>query len=191
MSPPCHRNLAEANTTCLGLVLNSALYLNLINTDFIKPSYHGTVGIVATNSTGPQIDERVGNHKEKLREWQETTRTDQALQQQLIAVFDEEYLRRLRNMHTGHVGVTTQQMLDHLYENYGVITAVDIDDNDIRMRELYNPTFPIETFFHQIELAVEYITAGKRPYQTVQVVSRAYLLVLQTGLYTEACREWD
>ena len=123
----------------LGLILNSALYLNLINTGFIKSSYHGTVGIVATNSTGPQIDERVGNHKEKLGEWQETTRTDQALQQKLIAVFDEEYLRGLRNMHTGHVGVTTQQMLDYLYENYGVITAVDIDDNDIRMRKLFKP----------------------------------------------------
>ena len=68
---------------------------------------------------------------------------------------------------------------------------MDIDDNDIRMRELYNPTLPIETFFHQRELAVEYVTAGKRPHQTLQVVSRAYLLVLQNGLYTEACREWD
>ena len=94
-------------------------------------------------------------------------------------------------MHTGYVGVTTQQLLDHLYENYGVITAVDIEDNDTRMRESYNPTFPIETLFHQIELAVEYATAVKRPYQTAQVVSRAYLLVLQTGLYPEACHDWD
>ena len=94
-------------------------------------------------------------------------------------------------MHTGYMGVTTQQMLDHLYENYGIITAVDIEDNDTRMREPYNPTFPIETLFHQIELAVEYATAGKRPYQEDQVVSRAYLLVLRTGLYAEACRDWD
>ena len=122
------------------------------------------------------------NHKEQLREWREFTRTDQALQQQLIAVFDEDYLS---------VGVTTQQMLDHVHENYGVITAVDIEDNDTRMQEPYNPTFPIETFFHQIELAVEYATAGKRPYETAQVVSRAYLLILQTGLYPEACRDWD
>ena len=82
---------------------------------------------------------------------QETTRTDQALQQQLIAFFDEEYLRGLCNMHTGYVGVTTKQILDHLYKNYGIFTAVDIEDNDTRMREPYNPTFPIETLFHQIE----------------------------------------
>ena len=69
-------------------------------------------------------------------------------------------------------------MLDHLYENYGVITTVDIEDNDTRMRKPYNPTFPIETLLHQIELAVEFTTAGKRPYQTTQVVSCAYPLVL-------------
>ena len=33
-------------------------------------------------------------------------------------------------MHTGYVGVTTQKMLDHLYENYNVITAVDIKYNN-------------------------------------------------------------
>ena len=46
-------------------------------------------------------------------------------------------LRCLRNMHTGYAGVTTQQMMDHLYQNYGVITTVNIKDNDIRMREPY------------------------------------------------------
>ena len=131
------------------------------------------------------------NHKEQLREWQETTRTDQALQQQLIAVFNEEYLRGLHNMHTCYIGVTTIQILYHLYENYRIITAVDIEDNDTRMREPHNPTFPIGTLFHQIELAVEYATTGKKPYQEAQVVSRTYLLVLRTGLYAEACHDWD
>ena len=94
-------------------------------------------------------------------------------------------------MHTGYVGVATQQMLTHLYDNYGVITAVDIEDNGIRIREPYNPTFPIETLFHQIELVVEYATAGKIPYQDAQVVSRAYLVVLRTGLYPESYHNWD
>ena len=81
----------------LGLVLNNAIFNKLTGTDFIKPSNPGTVATIPTGSIGPQIDILVRNHKEQLREWQETTRTDQALQQQLIAVFDEEYLRGLRN----------------------------------------------------------------------------------------------
>ena len=143
--------------------MNDDVYLNLTGTDFIKPPNSGTVATIPANSTTPQIDERVRNHKENLR----------------------EYLSGLRNMYTDYVSVITQQMLDHLYENYGAITAVDIEDNDTRMRESYNPTFPIETLFHQMELAVEYDTAGKRPYQTAQVVSRAYLLVFCKLDYTQ------
>ena len=175
----------------LCLVLNAALYFTLTSTEFIQLTNPGTVVTIPPGSTGPQIDIIVRNHKEQLREWQETTRTDQAIQQQLIAVFDEEYLRGLRNIHTGYVGVTTQQILIHLYDDYDVITAVDTESNDTRMRKTYSPTFTIETLFHQIELAVEYTTAGRRPHQDAQVVSRTYLLVLKTDLYPEVCRDWD
>ena len=112
------------------------------------------------------------NHKTKLREWQETTRTDQVLQQQLITAFDEKYIRGLRNMHTGYVGVTTLQMLTHLYDNYGNITAVDIENNDEEMRTPYNHALPIESLFHQIEVAVKFAEAGKRPYEKAQVAKQ-------------------
>ena len=94
-------------------------------------------------------------------------------------------------MHTGYVGITTLQMLTHLYDNYGIITAVDIENNDEEMRIPYNPALPIESLFHQIEVAVEFAEAVKRPYEKAQVVSRAYLLILRTGLYQEAYRDWD
>ena len=92
-------------------------------------------------------------------------------------------------MHTSYVDVVTQQILDHLYENYVVITIIDIEDSDTRIREPYNLTFLIEKMLNQIELAVEYTTAAKRPYQNDEIVSRDYLLVLKTGLYPEACRD--
>ena len=91
------------------------------------------------------------DNKTKLREWQETIHTDQALQQHLITAFDEQYIRGLQNIYTGYVGVTTLQMLTHLYDNYRIITAVDIENNDEEMRTTCNPTLIIETLFHQIE----------------------------------------
>ena len=59
------------------------------------------------------------------------------------------------------------------------------------MRTPYNPALPIETLFHQIEVAVEFAEDDNRPYEKTQVISRAYLLILRTGLYQEACRDWD
>jgi hypothetical protein len=82
------------------------------------------------------------------------------------------------------------RILTHLYTTYGVITPIDIEDNDAKMRAPFDPTQPIELLFDQIETAVEFSDAGNRPYNPDQVVSRAYLLILQTGLYSDACRDW-
>ena len=59
------------------------------------------------------------------------------------------------------------------------------------MRNPYNSALPIETLFHQIEVAVEFTEAGNRPYEKSQIISRAYLLIFRTGLYQEVCRDWD
>ena len=91
----------------------------------------------------------------------------------------------------GYVGVITNTILQHLYDNYGVITAVDIEDNDTAMRAEYDLSQPIEVLLYQIEIAVQFSEAGKSPYEPKQVVSRAYLLVLKTGLYSEACKDWE
>ena len=82
-------------------------------------------------------------------------------------------------------------MIQHLYNNYGVITAVDIENNDTKLRAYYDPSQPIEVLFHQIKTAVEFTEAVNRPYDPKQVVSRAYLLILTTGLYPEVCKDWE
>lgn len=190
-SASVHSNLGGGQHGLLGLTLQDRTYTTLTGVPFILPTNPGTVPNIPAGSSGPQISQFESAHKEELREWQETTRADQALQQQLLSVFDEEYLRGLRNMHMGYVGVSTNTMLQHLYDNYGVITAVDIEDNDTTMRAEYDPSQPIEVLFHQIETAVEFAEAGNRPYDPKQVVSRAYLLILKTGLYAEACKDWE
>ena len=132
----------------LELLLHPEKYKRLATHDFTAPNNPGTSPNIPVEATWPQINEIVRDHKTKLREWQETSRTDQALQQQLITAFDEQYLRGLRNIHTGYVSVVTFQMLMHLYDNYGIITAVDIENNDKEIRTPYNPALPIETLFH-------------------------------------------
>ena len=190
-SASVHSNLGGGQHGLLDLTLQDRTYTTLTGVPFILPTNPGTGPTIPAGSSGPQIYQFERAHKEELRQWQETTRTDQALQQQLLSVFDEEYLRGLSNLHMGYVGVSTNTMLQHLYDNYGVITAVDIEDNDTTMRSDYNPSQPIEVLFHQIETAVEYAEAGNRPYDPKQVVNRAYLLILKTSLYPEACKDWE
>jgi hypothetical protein len=174
----------------LGLVLPPATYATLTNVVFNTPVNPGTTPNIEAGGTAVQIHEIVRQHKENIRVWREYNATDKALQQQLINTFDEPYIQGLRDRHTSYNNVSAMQILTHLYTTYGVITPIDIEDNDAKMRAPFNPTQPIEVLFDQIETAVKFADAGNRSYNPDQVVSRAYLLILQTGLYSDACLDW-
>jgi hypothetical protein len=174
----------------LGLILPPATYATLTNAVFNTPVIPGTTPNIEAGGTAVQIHEIVRQHKENLRVWREYNATDKALQQQLINTFDKPYIRGLRDRHTSYNNVSAMQILTHLYTTFGVITPIDIENNDAKMRAPFDPTQPIELLFDQIGTAIKFAGAGNRPYNPDQVVSRAYLLILQTGLYSDACRDW-
>ena len=165
----------------LGLVLPPATYATLTNVVFNTPVNPGTTPNIEAGGTAVQIHEIVRQHKENLRVWREYNATDKALQQQLINTFDEPYIQGLRDRHTSYNNVSAMRILTHLYTTYDVITPIDIEDNCAKMRAPFDPTQPIGLLFDQIETAVEFADAGNRPYNPDQVVSRAYLFILQTG----------
>ena len=60
---------------------------------------------------------------------------DDALKTQLLDAVEEPYVSELRNCYTGYMGVTTRDLLDHLMDRYGNITAADLKANEARINE--------------------------------------------------------
>ena len=89
----------------------------------------------------------VRQHKEDLRVLHLVENTELALKSQLIDTFEETFFRRLRNRHTGFFGITYLQMITHLYDSYGLITALDIIENEKRIDKPYDPSEVIDTYF--------------------------------------------
>ena len=77
--------------------------------------------------------------------------TDLSLTKTIISVFDGLYLKGIGRRHVKFLGVPLIDIIRHLYENYGTLNQVDIDDNDKKMSKHYKPTLPIEVMFDQIE----------------------------------------
>ena len=101
------------------------------------------------------------------------------------------YFRGLRNCHTGFTGISYLDMVTHLYTNYGIITAVDIMENEKRMNTPYDPSIAIELYFDQIETAVEFAEAGKSSFTTTQITTKAFIQMFQTGLCKDECKPWN
>jgi hypothetical protein len=60
----------------------------------------------------------------------------------------------------GYANLSARDMLDHLFETYGNITAVDLEINFEHMRRAWDPQQPVESLFKQIQGCAGYSEAG-------------------------------
>jgi hypothetical protein len=70
------------------------------------------------------------------------------------------YLDILNDNMVGYTNISARDMLDHLFETYGNITAVDLEINFEHMRRAWDPQQPVESLFKQIQDCADYSEAG-------------------------------
>jgi hypothetical protein len=59
------------------------------------------------------------------------------------------------------------------------------------MCQTYDPSRPIEDLFKQMQDRWAYAQAGQQPYGKQQIINIAYALVFNTGMNSDACKEWE
>ena len=190
-------NAASVQTTLgggthghLGLVILPALYLVVTGHDFVAPANPGSTPTIPNGATNAQIGVITRQFNAEYKEYQECTRTDQALKQLLLGAVDDIYVSSLRNQYTGYTTLSTMNILTHLYDAYGQITDLDLDNNEKRMKTPYDPNLPIDNLFHQIEAAEEFAITGNSPFTARQIVNTAFLLIFASNAYNDECKEW-
>ena len=174
----------------LGLMVSATVYAVLApGTPFATPVNPGAY-FVPTATTGPTItaEERVWDDSQMIYKLYHNT--DKALKKQLLGAIEDIYIRPLKHRHTGYAQVTSLHIITHLFDNYGRITAHDLDENEKRFKTAWSPSQPLEHLVEQIEDAVDYAESGGSPFTDRQVVTNSYNLVFATGIFPEACREW-
>jgi hypothetical protein len=82
-------------------------------------------------------------------------------------------------------------MLDHLFETYGNITAVDLEINFEHMRRAWDPHQPVETLFKKIQDCADYYEAGGVLTSHPQHINVGYTKIFATGHFMSACCRWN
>jgi hypothetical protein len=116
---------------------------------------------------------------------------DQAIKKLIIESFDDAYLNALSDEILGYANCTSLQLLTHLLIYYALIAPTELTHNYKRLNTPYDPNQPIETLSQQIQDDREFAVAGGQPYGAAMIVNVAYTLVLNTGLFPNACRAWQ
>jgi hypothetical protein len=84
-----------------------------------------------TDGTAAQISaaRHVWEEEEDIQTYRTYTSVQQALKKQIISVFEPMYLEILNDNMVGYANISASDMVDHLFENYRNITAVDLEIN--------------------------------------------------------------
>jgi hypothetical protein len=112
------------------------------------------------------------------------------LKKQIISVFEPIYLDILYENMVGYANISARDMLDHLFETYGNITAVNLKINFEHMRRAWDPQQPVDSLFKQIQDCADYSEAGGVLISHPIQINVGYAKIFATGHFMSACR-WN
>jgi hypothetical protein len=180
----------------LGLIVSDAAYSNIAPPTAEAPEFW-----VTPNAPGPAPEETDGTAaqlsaarhlwEEDVQTYRTCTSFQQALKKQIIGFFEPMYLEILNDNMVGYANISERDMLDHLFETYGNITAVNLEINFEHMRRTWDPQQPFESLFKQIQDCADYSEAGGVPIGPSQQINVGYAKIFATGQFMSACRRWN
>jgi hypothetical protein len=174
----------------LTLTVSAAAYLALAGVPFVVPVAPPAQADVPVGSTAAPIADIHRQHQEDQRVFQRYHDVDKALVRLIIAAAPPTYIDALCDPDYGFGAVTTLQLLTHLRTTFGSITLLDRDANLARMAAPWSPPTPIELLFKQLTDGHRMALASGEPIADSQLARLGYNILLKSGIFVEACREW-
>jgi hypothetical protein len=177
----------------LGLIVSDAAYSNIAPPTAKEPTLWVTQNApgrvpATTDGTASQLSAARHVWEEDVQTYRTCTSVQKALKKQIISVFEPMYLEILNDNMVGYANISARDMLYHLFETYGNITAVDLEINFENMRRAWDPQQPVGSLFKQIQDCADYSEAGGVPIGPSQQINVGYANIFAAGQFMSACR---
>jgi hypothetical protein len=170
----------------LGLIISDVSYSNIAPQTANAPAFWVTPNDpgrapATTDGTAAHISADRHVWEEDVQTYRTDTSVQQALKKQITGVLEPMYLEILNENMVGYANISARDMLDHLFETYGNITAVDLEISFERMHRAWDPQQPVETLFKQIQDCADYSEAGASPVVPRSISTLGMQKYLQQG----------
>jgi hypothetical protein len=131
----------------LGLIISDASYIMISPTTGDGPTLWITQQVPGrapanTDGTAAQISAARHICEEDVQTYRTCTSVQQALKKQIISVFEPMLFIIFNENMVVYANISAREMLDHLLETYGNITAVALEINFEHMRRAWDPQQP-------------------------------------------------
>ena len=187
-----HTVLGGGHHGHLGLVCNAATYALIPNTQpYVRPNAPGPL-IPIAGATQFQIQQQRDQHSEETRLFREVLAIERALTQQFVAAVEPKYLKALRDPITNKINRTIPEILAHLFNAYGHVTAQELYDLKQKVETMhFSPTEPIDTLITEIDDLADIAELAGSPITDRQRVDMGYIILQRCKPFKTGLREWN
>ena len=126
------------------LVMKPELYRILSNTPYNIP---GPIPLYVPGSSGLARQQITNEFEDAKRIFENHYNMDLALKALIIDVVDAVYLEEKQDRYTGFLSVTARDLINHLLQRCGKITAYNLMANKRKMDEPLDPSVTINIYF--------------------------------------------
>ena len=92
-----------------------------------------------------------GEHNNRKAEFDMFIAVKNALKNQIIEKIKGPYLMELRDRRFGYLNLSLMDLLDHLFDRYGNLTAIDVQECKNRINDPFSPDEPIAIYFQSLK----------------------------------------
>lgn len=182
--------LVRGNHCHVGIVIQYTLYATISPTTYVAPVDPVGTATVPLQSTAAQHFQLQDKYAESLRLHNTHHNMDASLKTMVLDAVDNTYFFALHNFFTGYMGSSIRDVMNHLIAWYTQITAEDIKMKKQSLREPSDTSQLIGVLFKLIYDGVRYSRKVKILYTPSQVLQMSYHIVILSGIYSDACKDW-
>ena len=163
----------------VGLIMKAKLYMNLSQTAYVSPTETPLTLVISPTTESAARQQLRDQHTEEQLIHTNHINMDDALKNQLLDAVEDPYVSKLRNRYTKYMGVMTRNLLYHLMDWYGNITAADFKANEARINEAFDHSRTTDVFSQRIDDAAQYADDGKNLFTAKKYCKRHFTLLTQ------------
>lgn len=158
---------------------------------FIIPAHPGIYNpAIANNATNAVRAGAKANHEALVNDIETAKNVTLLIKNQIIAAVDETYIYELNDPDEGFLHSTPINLMDHLFDQYGLITETMITKNKAMMDEPFDPTQPFATYTKRIKKAMQLADNAGMPYSDAQLVQIRIIAMTKWGIFTKGYLRW-
>jgi hypothetical protein len=174
----------------LGLIMPAPAYVIRAGAAFDEANHPGIQPVHAAAATVAQITAANRSYDHAMDKFKTYATITEKLKQQVFSAVDPIYYQDLKDDTFGYADVRIPAIITHLTTTYGTLTASDLEINQDKLTQAWNPDDPIENLWKNIKIVRAIATQGGEPISNGTTIQLTLLTLGKTGVHSHAIKTW-